>query len=72
MNGAGPGGAKIMVELEHDERETVLRSLEQRKRSSGVGTPEYDRAKRVIDKLSNAGVIPRPVQSDAREEVARA
>lgn len=61
-----------MLELELEEREVVRQALEQRKRSSGVNTSEYDRCKRVLDKLLAAGMIQRPDRRDAREVVVKA
>ena len=69
----GPGaGSTIMVELELEEKEVVRIALEQRKRSSGVGTADYDRCKRVLIKLEQAGMIRKPTTTDVREAVTKA
>ena len=70
MLGSPGAGSTIMVELELDEKEVVRIALEQRKRSSGVGTMDYDRCKRVLIKLEQAGMIRKPTATDAREVVS--
>ncbi|MGA9669964.1 MAG: hypothetical protein WBQ94_12190 [Terracidiphilus sp.] len=51
---AGGQGESVTMVIEGEELKTVRDALELRKRTSGVGTDEHERCKRVLAKLGDA------------------